>query len=75
MKMAMVYVHRALRERGLRTRLLLQVHDELIAEVPEEEVPAAAHLLREVMSNTYQLVVPLGVNLETGPNWGEMTAL
>lgn len=73
MKMAMVNVHRALRERGLRTRLLLQVHDELIAEAPESEVTAAAQLLREVMSGVYELKVPLSVNLETGPNWEEMS--
>ncbi len=73
MKMAMVNVHRALRERGLRTRLLLQVHDELIAEAPESEVTTAAQLLREVMSGVYELKVPLSVNLETGPNWEEMS--
>ncbi len=73
MKMAMVNVHRALRERGLRTRLLLQVHDELIAEAPESEVTTAAQLLREVMSGVYKLKVPLSVNLETGPNWEEMS--
>jgi len=75
MKMAMVNVHRALRERGLRTRLLLQVHDELIAEAPESEVTAAAQLLREVMSGVYELKVPLSVNLETGPNWEEMSPI
>ncbi|WP_028459060.1 DNA polymerase I [Chloroflexus sp. Y-396-1] len=73
MKMAMVNVHWALRERGLRTRLLLQVHDELIAEAPESEVTTAAQLLREVMSGVYELKVPLSVNLETGPNWEEMS--
>jgi DNA polymerase-1 len=57
----------------LRTRLLLQVHDELIAEAPESEVTTAAQLLRDVMSNVYKLVVPLNVNLETGPNWEEMS--
>lgn len=76
MKMAMVNVHRALREQGLRTRLLLQVHDELIAEAPEDEVESAARLLRDVMSGVYRdLVVPLSVNLEVGPNWGEMSPL
>ncbi len=73
MKMAMVNVHRALREQGLQTRLLLQVHDELIAEAPESEVTTAAQLLREVMSGVYKLNVPLSVNLETGPNWEEMS--
>lgn len=73
MKMAMVNVHRALREQGLQTRLLLQVHDELIAEAPESEVTAAAQLLREVMSGVYELNVPLSVNLEAGPNWEEMS--
>ncbi|ABY33592.1 MAG TPA: DNA polymerase I [Chloroflexus aurantiacus] len=76
MKMAMVNVHRALREQGLRTRLLLQVHDELIAEAPEDEVEPAARLLRDVMSSVYRdLVVPLSVNLEVGPNWDEMSPL
>jgi len=75
MKMAMVNVHRALRERGLRTRLLLQVHDELIAEAPESEVTAAAQLLCEVMSGVYKLNVPLSVNLEAGPNWEEMSPI
>jgi DNA polymerase-1 len=73
MKMAMVNVHRALREQGLQTRLLLQVHDELIAEAPEAEVTTAARLLREVMSGVYKLNVPLSVNLEAGPNWEEMS--
>lgn len=75
MKMAMVNVHRALREQGLQTRLLLQVHDELIAEAPEAEVTTAARLLREVMSGVYKLNVPLSVNLEAGPNWEEMSPI
>ncbi|NTU85064.1 MAG: DNA polymerase I, partial [Chloroflexales bacterium] len=73
MKIAMVGVHRALRERGLATRVLLQVHDELILEAPDAEVAAATALVREVMEGAYPgLAVPLGVDVETGPNWEEM---
>ncbi|EFO80047.1 DNA polymerase I [Oscillochloris trichoides DG-6] len=82
MKIAMIKMARALSERGLRTRLLLQVHDELILEAPEEEVALVAELVREVMAGAYSLAwhdqegqshhVPLGVDVEIGPNWEEM---
>lgn len=72
MKIAMLQVAEALRAQGLRTRLLLQVHDELILEAPEDEVEAAKQLVRAVMEGAYQLAVPLGVDVEVGPNWEEM---
>ena len=73
MKIAMVNVHRALHERGISTRVLLQVHDELILEAPDAEVAAATALVREVMESAYpDLGVSLGVEVETGPNWAEM---
>jgi DNA polymerase-1 len=66
----------------MRTRLLLQVHDELILEAPDDELEAAKDLVRQVMQHTYELKwhdaegneqeVPLGVDVETGPNWEEM---
>jgi len=72
MKLAMVNMHRALKERDMRTRMLLQVHDELILEAPEDEVDAACELVREVMEHAAELEVPLGVDVETGLNWEEM---
>jgi DNA polymerase I len=72
MKMAMLNVAGALHDRALQTRLLLQVHDELILEAPEREVPAVVALLREVMENVYNLNVPLRIDVESGPNWEEM---
>ncbi|MCS6882304.1 MAG: DNA polymerase I [Oscillochloridaceae bacterium] len=75
MKIAMINVHRQLQERGLATRLLLQVHDELILEAPEGEVETAAHLVAEVMEQVYALEVPLAVEVESGPNWDELRPL
>jgi DNA polymerase-1 len=75
MKIAMINVHRQLRERGLATRLLLQVHDELILEAPEAEVETAARLVAEVMEHAYELEVPLAVDVESGPNWDELQPL
>ena len=82
MKIAMVKLSRAIDERGLRTRMLLQVHDELILEAPDDEVEIAKDLVRVVMEHAYELTwtdengveqhVPLGVDVETGPNWEEM---
>jgi DNA polymerase-1 len=82
MKIAMVNLARALDESGLRARLLLQVHDELILEAPDDEVEAVKKLVCDVMEHAYELKwtdedgveqrVPLGVDVETGPNWEEM---
>lgn len=72
MKIAMINVHRRLREQGMATRLLLQVHDELILEAPLHEVTAASQLVAEVMEQVYPLEVPLAVEVESGPNWGEL---
>jgi len=55
--------------------LLLQVHDELIFEVSEDEIKAAAQGIKEIMENVYRLDAPLKVELETGYNWGEMQKL
>jgi DNA polymerase-1 len=72
MKIAMVNTKRALDESGLAARLLLQVHDELILEAPDAEVPAVAALVCRTMEGAYQLDVPLGVEVESGPNWEEL---
>lgn len=73
MKLAMIRVAEELKRRRLRTRLLLQVHDELIFEAPDTEADEVQHLVREVMEQICPLRVPLKVDLEVGRNWEEMT--
>ncbi|HEV3273640.1 MAG TPA: DNA polymerase I, partial [Candidatus Dormibacteraeota bacterium] len=75
MKQAMILVDAALRERGLRSRILLQVHDELLLEAPEEEVDDLVILLRERMGAAEALKVPLDVDVKVGDNWGDMTPI
>ncbi|RAI58067.1 DNA polymerase I [Roseicella frigidaeris] len=70
-KRAMVRVPGALREAGLSGRMLLQVHDELVFEVPEAEVEATAALVRAVMEGVVTLRVPLAVEVGTGRSWAE----
>ena len=53
--------------------MLLQVHDELVLEVPPEEVETVAALVRDVMEHAYTLDVPLKADVETGPNWYNLT--
>ncbi|HEX2765431.1 MAG TPA: DNA polymerase I [Candidatus Limnocylindria bacterium] len=72
MKIAMVRLDSLMRERGLRSRMLLQVHDELVFETDEEELPILASLAREVMESALPLDVPLEVDLKVGSNWEEM---
>ena len=69
---ATIHLQRALRERDLRARLILQVHDELVVEAPEEEVATVAPLMREVMENAFELKAPLKADLKVGENWEEM---
>jgi DNA polymerase-1 len=71
-KQAMITLHARLREQKMRSRLLLQVHDELVLEAPNEETAQAARLTREVMASACQLNVPLKVDVEIGDNWLEM---
>lgn len=72
MKLAMIALSKAIAEAGLRSRMLLQVHDEMIFEVPLDEVERMTALVRSCMENAYRLSVPLKVGLETGHSWGEM---
>jgi DNA polymerase-1 len=71
-KIAMIRLHQALLEQGLRSRMILQVHDELIVEAPDEEMATVAPLMREIMENAFELKVPLQVDLKVGQNWEEM---
>lgn len=70
-KLAMVRLHGKMREAGVESRMLLQVHDELVLEVPEEELQTVSGLVRDAMENALQLDVPLKVELSHGDNWYE----
>lgn len=75
-KMAMVRLDTALREGGYVARMLLQVHDELMLEVPDEEIERVAQLVRTMMETVYpELRVPLEVNIEAGTNWDTLHPL
>ena len=68
---AMIRVHEALDREGLRGRVVMQVHDELLVEAPEAEVEATCALLEREMEGVYQLDVPLLVEVGSGSNWME----
>ena len=70
-KLAMVRVHEALRREGLKSRLILQVHDELLLECPPEEAAQAARILQEAMESVITLSVPLSAEVHQGGNWAE----
>jgi DNA polymerase I len=71
-KVAMIRIDAALQERQLKSRMTLQVHDELVFEVPEREVETMQSLVREHMERAHALAVPLLVEMEVGPNWRDL---
>jgi DNA polymerase-1 len=71
-KKAMINLHREMLQRKLKSKMLLQVHDELVFEVPENELSEMRQLVPEMMVNAIQLSIPLKVDVKTGINWGEM---
>jgi DNA polymerase-1 len=74
-KLAMIRVHARLREKGMASRMLLQVHDELVLEVPEVELAEAAGLVVREMKHAVELSVPLEVEVKTGRSWGDLRKL
>lgn len=68
-KKAMIDIDARLKEEGLQTKLLLQVHDELIFEAPKEEIEILERIVPEVMENAIELIVPLKVDFSYGPTW------
>ena len=70
-KLAMIRVWRALREEGLRAKLILQVHDELIVECPEEEMEQVKRLLTREMEGAVSYAVPMKADSAAGRSWGE----
>ncbi len=71
-KVAMVNLYREMQKRQLKSKMLLQVHDELLFEVPEQELEEIRHLVPEIMSTALTLSVPLRVDIKVGNNWGEL---
>ena len=71
-KVAMINLHQEMQKRQLKSKMLLQVHDELIFEVPQDEIEEMRQLVPQVMSTALKLSVPLKVDIKTGNNWGEM---
>jgi DNA polymerase-1 len=70
-KVAMIHIHKRLGKEGLSSRMLLQVHDELLIEVPEKEKDMVVKMVKEEMENAFRLSVPLTVDIGTGKNWAE----
>ncbi len=70
-KLAMNKLARLLKERGLKTKMLLQVHDELVFEVPEDELAAASKLIKETMEKVVDSDVPFNAELGIGNTWTE----
>jgi len=75
LKIAMIRVPAALRDAGLSSRMLLQVHDELVLECPQEELVETADLVRQVMESAYTLRAPLVTEARYGPNWFDLRAV
>jgi DNA polymerase-1 len=71
LKLAMIEIDKKLNEGKYKTKMLLQVHDELIFDVPNDELEVIKELVRDTMENIYKLSVPLKVSIEYGKNWYE----
>jgi len=74
-KMAMVRLAGEIAEAGLAGRMLLQVHDELVFEVPEEEADSFADMVPRTMTGAYELATGLEVESKLGPNWADLRKL
>jgi len=75
MKIAMLHIPPALKQAGLQARMLLQVHDELVLEVPESELEKTVRLVQDVMGSAYKLDIPLSTEARSGRSWGGMKVL
>jgi DNA polymerase I len=71
MKMAMIEINKKLPNVSSKAKMILQVHDELVFEVPEKEVAKVSQLVKEIMENVYKLKAPIEVGISSGKNWGE----
>ncbi|MFN7095905.1 MAG: DNA polymerase, partial [Burkholderiales bacterium] len=71
-KKAMVNLDKALKQQKFAAKMILQVHDELLLEVPMDETEAIRNLTRQVMEQVIEISVPLRVNVEIGQSWGDV---
>jgi DNA polymerase-1 len=69
-KIAMIRIYRRLTEKGLKTKMIMQVHDELVLEAPDDEADQAERVVKEEMEGVMDMVVPLRVSVARGKNWG-----
>jgi DNA polymerase-1 len=74
-KVAMIRIYEEMHSRHLKSRLLLQIHDELLFEAPDEELSTLSKMVRTLMQGAVELTVPLKVDLKSGPNWADMKPL
>jgi DNA polymerase I len=72
MKMAMINLYHDLPKVSKSSKIVLQVHDELVLEVPQKELKKVATLIKKSMESVYKMAVPLTVDIETGDNWGKL---
>ena len=70
-KKAMVEIYDELKSKKLKTKMVIQVHDELVFDTPNEELEIVKEIVKRVMENTYKLNVPLKVDIEYGSDWYE----
>jgi DNA polymerase-1 len=75
MKLAMIRVDSALKYAGLMGHMLLQVHDELVLECPQNELEKTAKIVRTMMENAYNLIIPLKTEARYGHDWGDLSVL
>ena len=71
LKKAMVEIYREFKRLGLKSKMLIQVHDELVFNVLDDEIDEVKKIVKDIMENTYKLSVPLKVDIEVGNNWYE----
>ena len=71
-KVAMIELQREMDATGLQAKMILQVHDELLFELPREEVDELTRLVQRIMPNALKITVPLKIDVKTGTNWDEM---
>jgi DNA polymerase-1 len=75
MKIAMLKIPSALKAAGLKSKMLLQVHDELVLECPKDEIEKTARIVQETMTNAYPMSIPLSTEARAGQSWGGMQVL
>jgi DNA polymerase-1 len=71
-KLAMIHIQNRIEELGLSTKMIMQVHDELVFEIPEEEIQKAIPMIQNKMETVMELSVPLKVSIPSGKNWAEV---